>query len=54
MIVKSGSQYKVKTEDGSRTLGTHSSHEDAARQLRAIEASKARRHGTEHSKKLSY
>lgn len=40
MIVKSGKKWFVKTQDGSKTLGTHSTKRDAVRQLQAIESSK--------------
>lgn len=40
MIVKRGNQYAVTTEDGSKTLGVHSTREDAQKQLAAIEIGK--------------
>lgn len=40
MIVKRGDKFEVTTEDGSKVLGTHDSHKDAAKQLQAIEISK--------------
>lgn len=42
MIKKQGSKYKLKTKDGSRTLGTHDTKEGALKQERAIQASKKR------------
>jgi len=42
-IVKSGNKWLLKTKDGSRTLGTHSSRDKALAQERAIKASEARR-----------
>lgn len=43
MIHKTASgKYQVKTADGSRVLGTHSSYEKALAQLRAVEANKHR------------
>lgn len=39
-IVRSGNEWLVKTEDGSKTLGHHQSKEDAVKQLQAIEISK--------------
>ncbi len=44
MIVKTNPRrFVVKTHDGAKTLGTHTTEKAAVRQLRAIEASKARR-----------
>ena len=43
MIVKKGGKYQVRSSDGSKLLGTHSSRLRALAQLRAIEASKANR-----------
>ncbi len=43
MIVKRGSKYEVRTEDGSRVLGTHANEADAKAQLIAIEIAKRRR-----------
>lgn len=43
VLVKSKGGWVVKTHDRRRTLGTHRSKAKAAAQLRAIEASKARR-----------
>jgi hypothetical protein len=40
MIVKEGSNYVVKTKDGSKTLGSHPTKAAALAQLRAIEAHK--------------
>lgn len=38
MIVKNGTKYYVKTEDGSKTLGgPYESHEQAAKRLAQIE-----------------
>lgn len=37
MIVKQGNKYVVKSEDGSKRLGTYSSHEAANRRLQQIE-----------------
>jgi hypothetical protein len=51
MIRKSGSGYVVKDSSGSRTLGRHATHAEALAQLRAIEASKARR-GKKSGRKL--
>lgn len=42
MIKKQGSKYVVKSSGG-RTLGTHQTRKEALAQLRAVEASKARR-----------
>lgn len=42
MIRKQGSKYVVKSSSG-RTLGTHTTRKAAVAQLRAVEASKARR-----------
>jgi hypothetical protein len=42
MIVKKGSKYQVRSKSGD-LLGTHGSRKEALAQLRAIEASKARR-----------
>ena len=39
-IVKRGARYCVTTEDGSRTLGCHSTRAEALKQLRAVEANK--------------
>lgn len=52
MIVKSGNKYLVKTEAGDKILGTHSSHDNALRQLRAIEVSKAKRAARNHIPKM--
>jgi len=41
MIVKKGEQYQVRSRSG-KLLGTHETREKALRQLRAVEASKAR------------
>ena len=46
---KKNHKWKVKTEDGSRTLGTHSNSTDAYKQLYAIEMSKKR-----HKKKKKH
>ncbi len=43
VIRKRGNQWVVLTHDESRVLGTHDTEEKAQEQLRAIEASKARR-----------
>lgn len=40
VIEKEGDKYVVKTEDGSKTLGTHDSKKKAEKQLAAIEISK--------------
>jgi uncharacterized protein (DUF1330 family) len=40
IIEKEDGKYVVKTEDGSKTLGTHSSKKKAEKQLAAIEISK--------------
>lgn len=40
IIVKSGDKFLVKTEDGSKVLGTHSYKKKAEKQLAAIEISK--------------
>ena len=42
VIEREGSEWVVKSEDGSKVLGRHKSKADAEAQLRAIEASKAR------------
>lgn len=42
IIEQRGDKWFVKTKDGSKILGVHSSKEEALSQLRAIEASKAR------------
>ncbi len=54
MIKKVGTKYNVYTEDGSKLLGSHSNHEDAVKQLQAIEISKHSRGkqlGSEHYRK---
>lgn len=53
MIVKRGDTYVVTTESG-RVLGTHDTRAEAVEQLRAVEASKARRakQGREMNKRL--
>lgn len=43
MIVKKGTRYQVRTHDGAKLLGSHATEKRAVAQLRAIEASKARR-----------
>lgn len=43
MIAKRGNKYVVTNADGTKTLGSHYTRRQAIRQLRAIEASKARR-----------
>jgi len=43
MIKKKGSKFEVRTADGRKLLGTHGTRAEAAAQLRAIEAAKARR-----------
>lgn len=43
MIAKRGSKWVVLDSTGTKILGTHPSKADAEAQLRAIEASKARR-----------
>jgi hypothetical protein len=43
MIIKSGKNWVVKDSSGKKTLGTHSSKKDAAKQLAAIEISKKKR-----------
>jgi hypothetical protein len=43
MIVKRGNKYVVTSKDGSKTFGSHHTRRQAIQQLRAIEASKARR-----------
>lgn len=43
MIRKSGNKYKVLDSSGKKVLGTHQTKEKAAKQLAAIEISKARR-----------
>jgi hypothetical protein len=40
MIVKKGNKWLVKSSDGKKTLGTHSSKAKALRQLMAVEISK--------------
>lgn len=42
-IKKTKSGYKVTNKSGSKTLGKHKSKKAAVKQLRAIEASKARK-----------
>lgn len=37
MIVKEGSNFVVKSEDGKKTLGTYKTKEDAVKRLQAIE-----------------
>lgn len=37
MIVKQGSRYVVKSEDGKKTLGSYRSHEAANKRLQQIE-----------------
>lgn len=54
MIVKRGKKYLVKTEDGSRTLGTHDNEGDAKAQLAAIEMAKARRKEDEGKPRKGY
>ena len=39
-IVKRGSKWAVVSKDGSKTLGTHDTKEDAVKQLQAIEINK--------------
>jgi hypothetical protein len=41
-VIKRGEEWIVTNENGDKVLGTHSSKEDAEKQLRAIEASKAK------------
>lgn len=43
VIDKENGKYVVKSEDRSKTLGTHESKEKAQKQLAAIEISKAKR-----------
>ncbi len=45
MIKKSGKKYVLKTSDGSRTLGTHATKEQAIKQEVAIKISEAKRGG---------
>lgn len=40
MIVKSGNKWEVRSADGSKLLGTHTSRASAIAQLIAIEAAK--------------
>lgn len=40
MIVRTGSKYVVKSEDGSRTFGTYDSEEEARKRLAEVEAFK--------------
>lgn len=42
MIVKSGSKYLVKSEDGKKRLGTYNTHEAANKRLGQIEYFKHR------------
>lgn len=42
MIVKQGSKYVVKSEDGTKHLGTYDSEDEAKKRLRQIEFFKAR------------
>jgi len=37
VIIRSGSKYVVKSEDGSKTLGTYDSEEEAKKRLAQIE-----------------
>lgn len=37
MIVKQGTKYVIKSEDGSKVLGTYDSKEQAVKRLRQIE-----------------
>ena len=40
IIRKKGSKWEVRSEDGSKLLGTHDTKEDAEKQLKAIEIAK--------------
>lgn len=37
MILKEGDKYVIKSEDGSKTLGTYATREEAEKRLREIE-----------------
>ena len=41
MIVKEGSKYHVKSEDGKKSLGVYSTKEEAEKRLRQVEWFKA-------------
>lgn len=51
IIVKEDGKYLVKTEDGSRTLGTHDNRKDAEIQLYAIHKSQEREKKKKKKKK---